>query len=346
MEDALQGQGVGTRLLERLADIAREHGISIFEAEVLGHNRRMIDVFHHCGFDTTQRRIEGDVEKVVLAITPTDAYAQRAAERSERAAAASMKLLFEPRSSRFIGASASAEKSALKSLQPDSNGFMEESCPSTECSRSWGSSASPGGSARRSRSAVITVPAEKVGSCGTTASPKGQGDHRDHGRLSEMRERAGGGEAALVEKIRAAGIRMVGPNCMGLVNTDPDVRLDASFGPIYPPAGRVALSSQSGALGLALLDYAAKLNLGISTFVSVGNKADVSGNDLIQYWSEDPRTKVILLYLESFGNPVHFSRIARRVARTKPIVAVKSGRSAGLRAAAPRTRSAGRVRPG
>src|SRR5262249_21224313 len=122
-------------------------------------------------------------------------------------------------------------------------------------------------------------------------------------------------EAALLETVRNAGIRLVGPNCMGLLNTDPKVRLDATFAPVSPPEGRVALSSQSGALGLALLDYAASLNLGISSFVSVGNKADVSGNDLIQYWVEDPRTDVILLYLESFGNPVHFSRIARRVAR-------------------------------
>ncbi len=133
-------------------------------------------------------------------------------------------------------------------------------------------------------------------------------------------------------------MRMVGPNCMGLVNTDPRFKLNATFGPIYPPEGKVALSSQSGALGLALLDYASKLNLGISTFVSVGNKADVSGNDLVQYWSEDPRTEVILLYLESFGNPVRFAKIARRVARRKPIVAVKSGRSkAGSRAASSHT---------
>ena len=150
-------------------------------------------------------------------------------------------------------------------------------------------------------------------------------------------------------------MRMVGPNCMGLVNTDPRFRLNATFAPVYPPEGKVALSSQSGALGLALLDYASKLNLGISTFVSVGNKADVSGNDLIQYWSEDPRTEVILLYLESFGNPVRFSRIARRVARreadrrrqVRPLAGGLAGRFVAHRApsrnrTASSTRSSGR----
>jgi acyl-CoA synthetase (NDP forming) len=145
-------------------------------------------------------------------------------------------------------------------------------------------------------------------------------------------------EAALLETVRQAGVRMVGPNCMGLLNTDPAVQLNATFSPVYPPAGGVAMSTQSGALGLAILDYARRINLGISTFVSVGNKADVSSNDLIQYWADDPNTRVILLYLESFGNPRKFSQIARRVARTKPIVAVKSGRSAaGARAASSHT---------
>jgi acyl-CoA synthetase (NDP forming) len=131
---------------------------------------------------------------------------------------------------------------------------------------------------------------------------------------------------------------MVGPNCMGLLNTDPDFKLNATFSPVYPPEGSVAMSTQSGALGLAILDYARQLNIGISSFVSVGNKADVSGNDLIQYWAEDPRTSVILLYLESFGNPKKFSEIARRVGRIKPIVAVKAGRStAGARAASSHT---------
>jgi acyl-CoA synthetase (NDP forming) len=145
-------------------------------------------------------------------------------------------------------------------------------------------------------------------------------------------------ERAIVEKARLAGCRVIGPNCMGLLNTHPDVRLNATFSPVYPPAGKVAMSTQSGALGLAILDHARSLNLGISSFASIGNKADVSGNDLLEHWEADPRTSVILLYLESFGNPAKFSRIARRISRTKPIVALKSGRSAvGARAAASHT---------
>ena len=145
-------------------------------------------------------------------------------------------------------------------------------------------------------------------------------------------------ERDLVGKIRRSGCRLIGPNCMGLLNTDPRFALNATFSPVYPPAGGVAMSTQSGALGLAILDYARQLNIGISSFVSVGNKADVSGNDLLQYWETDPRTAVILLYLESFGNPARFSQIARRISRTKPIVALKSGRSsAGARAAASHT---------
>ena len=150
----------------------------------------------------------------------------------------------------------------------------------------------------------------------------------------EGRER----EKAIVERARLAGCRVIGPNCMGLLNTDPAVRLNATFSPVYPPQGKVAMSTQSGALGLAILDYARTLNLGISSFASIGNKADVSGNDLLEHWEADPRTSVILLYLESFGNPAKFSRIARRLSRTKPIVALKSGRSpVGARAAASHT---------
>ena len=141
-------------------------------------------------------------------------------------------------------------------------------------------------------------------------------------------------EHAIRDRLRAAGIRMVGPNCMGVLNTDPAFHLNASFSPVFPPVGTIAFSSQSGALGLAILEQARQLNLGLSAFASVGNKADVSANDLLQYWETDPRTRVILLYLESFGNPRRFRDIARRVSREKPIVAVKAGRSgSGARAA-------------
>jgi len=131
---------------------------------------------------------------------------------------------------------------------------------------------------------------------------------------------------------------MIGPNCMGVINTDPTIRLNASFSPIVPPNGSVALSSQSGALGMAIVELAQERGVGLSTFVSVGNKADVSGNDLLEYWQADRHTSVILLYLESFGNPTRFARLARQIGRTKPIVCVKAGRTrAGSRAAGSHT---------
>ena len=145
-------------------------------------------------------------------------------------------------------------------------------------------------------------------------------------------------QAELLAKVRGAGIRLVGPNCMGVINANRSHPLNASFSPCFPPAGGLAMSSQSGALGLVILDLATRRHVGLSTFVSVGNRADVSGNDLLEYWGDDANTKVIALYLESFGNPRRFARIARRVARQKPIIAVKSGRSAaGARAAGSHT---------
>ncbi len=342
VEDALQGQGIGTRLLERLAEIARSRGIQIFEAEVLAQNRRMIGVFRNCGFELKQT-FEGGVGKMVFSLTPTPRFEESYAERSERAAAASMKLLFEPKVVAVLGASRERGKiGAELFFNLVSNGFQGTLVPiNPNAEEILGVRCYP-----RLEDypgpvdlAVIVIPAARVDAAVDECVAKGvRAIIMITAGFSETGTEGRRLEVALVEKIRAAGIRMVGPNSMGLINTDPKVRLDAQFGPVHPPEGRVALSSQSGALGLALLDYASKLNLGISTFVSVGNKADVSGNDLIQYWSEDPRTDVILLYLESFGNPVRFSRIARRVARKKPIIAVKAGRSsAGSRAATSHT---------
>jgi acetyl coenzyme A synthetase (ADP forming)-like protein len=342
VEDAAQGQGIGTKLLERLADVARAKGITTFEADVLGNNYRMLDVFRHAGF-TIRRSSEAGVEKVVFPIATTPGYEEQSARRSEAAAAASMAPLFSPKSVAVVGAShvrgkigaeifhnlvAAGFRGDLYPVNPKSAEIEGRRCFASVCDI-------PG----EVDLAVISVPATLVeAALEDCIAKKVKGVVVITAGFAETGEEGRRREGALLEKVRAAGIRMVGPNCMGLLSTDPDVRLNAQFAPVYPPAGNVALSSQSGALGIALLEHASRLNLGVSSFVSVGNKADVSGNDLIQYWAEDPRTSVILLYLESFGNPVRFSRIARRVARKKPIVAVKAGRSAaGARAAASHT---------
>jgi acetyl coenzyme A synthetase (ADP forming)-like protein len=187
--------------------------------------------------------------------------------------------------------------------------------------------------------AVIVVPAHRVLTVARECARKkvkalvvisaGFGESGEAGRASQDE---------LLRICREGAMRLIGPNCMGIVSTDPEVRLNATFVPVKPTEGRIGFMSQSGGLGVAIMDYAGSLGLGLSTFVSVGNKADISGNDLIRYWEQDPRTSLILLYLESFGNPRKFSRIARQVARTKPIVAVKSGRTpAGARATSSHT---------
>ncbi|MFD0824027.1 GNAT family N-acetyltransferase, partial [Micromonospora zhanjiangensis] len=145
-------------------------------------------------------------------------------------------------------------------------------------------------------------------------------------------------QAELVRIAREYGVRLVGPNCLGIVNTDPAVRLNASFTPTAPAAGGLAVASQSGAVGIALLDHATRTGCGVSSFVSLGNKADVSGNDLIAYWFDDPATRAVALYLESFGNPRKFARTVRALARRKPVLTVRSGRTAaGARAGASHT---------
>jgi acyl-CoA synthetase (NDP forming) len=186
---------------------------------------------------------------------------------------------------------------------------------------------------------VIVVPAAQVVEVATACARKGvKALVVISAGFSETGPEGKALQAELVNVCRSAGMRLIGPNCMGIANTNPAVLLDATFAPAVPPRGRVGFSSQSGALGLAIMEFASSLGLGISTFVSVGNKADISGNDLLRYWEADDDTDVILLYLESFGNPKKFSEIARRVGRKKPIAVVKSGRStAGARATSSHT---------
>lgn len=342
ISDDMQGCGIGTHLLERLASIALENAITEFDASVLTENRKMIDVFSDAGFDV-QWRLDGDTVQIRFLIQPTNRSAERSADRAQKAASASMKTILEPRSIAVIGAGRTRGQLGAEILRNLVDvGFRGPIYPinpnavELEGLRSYPRITDVNEPVDL---AIIVVPAGRVegviddcitkGVRGLVVITAGFGETGPEGRVHEAR---------LVDKIRSAGIRMVGPNCMGVINADPDIRMQATFAPIYPPSGNIAMSTQSGALGLAILDYAKRLGLGFSTFVSVGNKADISGNDLIQYWAEDPRTDVILLYLESFGNPNKFSRIARRVARQKPIVAVKSGRSrSGARAASSHT---------
>jgi acetyl coenzyme A synthetase (ADP forming)-like protein len=342
VSDAVQGHGIGTRLLEQLATIARAAGVTTFDAYVLTANHRMLEVFRNSGFTETLR-LDGGVCHVVLSLAVTDQVIEHAAARSQAAAAASMRAFFEPHTVAVVGANRTRGRigsEILNNLQ--TAGFTGTIVPvHPEAVEIAGLPAY-----RRVTDvpvavdlAMIVVPAAAVLAAVDDCIAKGvRAICVISAGFSECDSAGRAREAALVDKVRRAGCRLIGPNCMGLLNTDPGVRLNATFSPVYPPRGNVAMSTQSGALGLAILDYAKRLGIGISSFVSVGNKADVSGNDLIQYWAEDPHTSVILLYLESFGNPKKFGEIARRVSRAKPIVAVKAGRSvAGSRAAASHT---------
>ena len=340
--DRLQGRGIGTRVLERLADLARPAGVRVFDAYVLAGNHKMMECFLDSGYRTS-RHVRDGVVHVELSLEPTLDHLERAAQRSQVAAAASMKPFFEPRTVAVIGANRQRGKIGAEILHNlQASGFtgkvipVHASAEDIQGLRAYRRVVDIPGPVDL---AVIVVPSPCVLDAVDDCLAKGvralciiSAGFGETGRAGLENERI------LLDKVRSGGCRVIGPNCMGLLNTDPSVRLNATFSPVYPPAGGVAMSTQSGALGLAILDYARRLNIGISSFVSVGNKVDVSGNDLIQYWAEDPRTTVILLYLESFGNPKKFGEIARRVGRVKPIVAVKAGRSkAGARAGSSHT---------
>ena len=340
--DNWRGRGLGTRMLECLAEIGRHAGIRTFDAYVLGENRRMMDVFLESGF-AVSRRLDHGVFHVALDLDLSPTFTDRSAERSQRAAAASMRPFFEPKVVAVIGANRSRGRIGSEILHNMiASGFPGRIVPV----HPQADTVEGLGTARRVSDidgpvdlAVVAVPAAMVLTAVEDCIAKGvKALVVITAGFGETGERGAALQAQLVETIRAAGIRMIGPNCMGIINTDPAVRLNATFSPVYPPAGRIAFSTQSGALGLAILEYVSRRNLGMSTFASIGNKADVSSNDLIQFWANDERTDVILLYLESFGNPRKFSQIAGRVGRRKPIVAVKAGRSsAGARAASSHT---------
>ena len=340
--DAMQGRGVGTRLLEQLAVHARSHGVRTFHAWVMGANHRMMRVFADSGFAIRSKSDQGVIE-VVLALAETPVFASKSSARASVAARASLRPFFQPSCVAIVGASREPRGVGAEILNNlRKTGYRGRIVPvHPSASEIQGLPAFPrltdvDGDVDL---AVVVVPAQEAVAVARDAALKGvkalvviSAEFAETGAEGRVRE------AELLAVVRDAGMRMIGPNCMGVLNADPAMLLNATFSPVFPPAGRVALSTQSGALGLAILDYARRVNLGMSTFASIGNKADVSSNDLIQYWSDDPQTDVILLYLESFGNPRRFGQLARDVGRRKPIVAVKAGRSdAGARAASSHT---------
>jgi len=340
--DDQQGRGIGTQLLQILTTYARSHGVEAFKAYVLPDNLSMMRVFRNSGY-TLIRSLEAGVYNVEFPVKASEDARAAEARREQRAIAASILPMFYPRSIAVVGASRSpgsiGGRLFANLLQNGFSGVVYPVNPQTEVVgsvRAYPSVTAIPGSVDL---AIIAVPAAAVLDVVRECASKGvRGLVVISAGFSEIGEAGAALEAELVGVVRSAGMRMIGPNCMGLVNTDPAVNLNATFAPVYPPRGNVAMLSQSGALGIAILDYAGRHDIGISQFVSIGNKPDVSGNDLILSWEEDPSTDVIVMYLESFGNPRKFGRIARRIGRKKPIVAVKSGRSkAGSRAASSHT---------
>ncbi|MGZ8442428.1 MAG: bifunctional acetate--CoA ligase family protein/GNAT family N-acetyltransferase [Candidatus Binatia bacterium] len=340
--DACQGKGIGTLMLERLALIAAANGIRHFWAMTMFENQQMLDVFRESGFDCRTKTDRGVVE-IDLSLVPSAASVAHAELCDRVATAASLRPFFHPNAVAIVGASRNPANIGTRLLQAAIDaGFQGTLYPINPKTAAIGSlRAYP--SVRDLPEApdltVIVVPRDAVLEVVDDCAARGvRAVVVITAGFAEIGAEGRELQRQLVDKVRGHGMRMVGPNCLGLLNTDPAVRLNASFAPDFPPPGRIAFSSQSGALGLAIISLARQRGLGLSKFVSVGNKADVSGNDLLQYWEQDGQTDVILLYLESFGNPRRFARIVSRVSRHKPIVAVKAGRTgAGKRAASSHT---------
>ncbi|CAL9552543.1 bifunctional acetate--CoA ligase family protein/GNAT family N-acetyltransferase [Streptomyces sp. enrichment culture] len=338
VQDAHQGRGVASALLEHIAAVARERGIRRFAAEVLPANTKMIKVFTDAGY-TQKRSFEDGAVRLHLDLEPTDRALAVQRAREQRAEARSVQRLLAPGSVAVVGAGRApggVGRTVLRNLA--GSGFtgrlyaVNRALPD-------GATALDGVPAYRTLAdvdggpvdlAVIAVRAEHV--------PDAVADCGEHGVRGVVVLSAGYAESgpagrerqrALVRQARSYGMRVIGPNAFGVINTADGTRLNASLAPQLPATGRIGLFTQSGAIGIALLSGLHQRGAGVSSFVSAGNRADVSGNDLLQYWYEDPDTDVVLLYLESIGNPRKFARLARRTAAVKPVVVVKGARHSG-----------------
>lgn len=328
VEDALQGRGIGSVLLEHLADAARDHGITRFVAEVLPENGGMLRVFGDSGYQV-QRRYADGVVHLSFPIAPTEKSREVQESREHLTEARSIARLLAPRGIAIYGASATGHgigAAMLGNLRDGGySGAIVPVHPTAERIAGLAAYRTAAEAGAPIDLALIAVPAEAVPEAGADAARAGAGGVVVVSTgFAEAGPEGAAQQRALIERARAVGLRVVGPNSFGIANADPEVRLNATMSPRLPTAGRVGFFSQSGALGVALLAEADRRGLGLSSFVSAGNRADVSGNDLLQYWQDDPGTDVVLLYLETFGNPRKFARLARRMSRIKPVVAVAS----------------------
>jgi len=331
VSDAHQGRGLGSVLLEHLAAAARERGIYRFVADILPQNAKMLAVFREAGYGVTDRFDHG-VLALAFDIDPTDRSLAVMEAREHGSEAASLSSLLQPRSIVVIGASRDPESIGARVLQhiieADFTGQVYAVNPAASevqgmrCYRDVSEVPGP------VDVALVVVPGGAVLDVVNNCRQAGvRGLIVMSGGFAEMGAEGLDRQRELVRIARANGMRLLGPNSMGLLNTNPTVRLNASLAARLPPVGGLGLFSQSGALGVAALASAARRGLGVSSFVSAGNRADVSGNDCMQYWEEDPGTVVVGLYLESMGNARKFSRIARRLSGKKPVIVVKSGAS-------------------
>lgn len=340
VDDSHQGLGIGTLLLEYLASEGRRFGLKRFRAEVLLENNQMTKVFRDAGF-TESSKLEAGEMTVLMDISPTRDALAALYERDRLAAARSVQRLLEPGSVAVIGASRTPGTVGHELVRNLVNGGFQGPVYPVNPSATHVASlpcfpnveAIPG----PVDMAIIAVPARGVPEVVEACGRKGAGSlvvvsshFAEDGMLDLERE--------VARLAHLYGMRMVGPNCFGVLNTAARISMNATFAKDTPTAGNLGFASQSGGLGIALLADAKRRGIGLSSFVSMGNKADVSGNDLLSWWSENDATEVGLLYLESFGNPRKFARLARQLSRKKPLIAVKGGRSAvGRRAASSHT---------
>lgn len=329
ISDHYQGKGIGSVLLEHLAAIARDLGLTRFTAEVLPQNRRMLAVFSDAGYEVT-RRVEDGVVEVGFDIEPTDRSRAVELSREHRAEAQSLRAIMRPGTIAVVGASRDRHsfggRLLDRLLESGFTGRVVPVNPKVRKLRRLVSYPTVSAVPDAVDLAIVAVPAASVLDVVDDCAEKGvkallvvSSGFAEAGPEGEVLQ------AELVRRARGAGMRVIGPNSFGIINNDPEVRLNASIAPTLPPPGRLGLFAQSGALGIAVLASAARRNLGISTFGSAGNRADVSGNDFMQYWIDDESTEAVGLYLESMGNPRKFSRIARKLALAKPVIVVKSG---------------------